>query len=55
MSPTMMKEFMEFYNLNVPNSVSAFDIARVYEAVTEFDESGTMYNVCDCLKILDKK
>lgn len=48
--PAMVTESMELFNLKVPFSVSAYDTARVYKAVTELNESGQMYNVEECLE-----
>ncbi|MCT4588967.1 MAG: short chain dehydrogenase [Carboxylicivirga sp.] len=47
--PAMVTESMKLFKLNVPYSVSAFDTARVYKAVTEKTESGQMYDVHQCL------
>jgi NAD(P)-dependent dehydrogenase (short-subunit alcohol dehydrogenase family) len=50
--PAMVTESMKLFKLNVPYSVSAFDTARVYKAVTEKTESGQMYDVHQCLQEL---
>ncbi|TLX74618.1 short chain dehydrogenase [Labilibacter sediminis] len=52
--PTMVKESVELYNLDIPYTVSAYDTARVYKAVSEMDESGVMYNMHECLEIINK-
>lgn len=53
--PAMVTESMELYKLDVPFSVSASDTARVYQAITQLDESGKMYNVPECLEIINIK
>jgi NAD(P)-dependent dehydrogenase (short-subunit alcohol dehydrogenase family) len=53
--PAMVTESMELYKLDVPFSISAYDTARVYKAVTELKESGKMYNVEECLEIIDNQ
>jgi NAD(P)-dependent dehydrogenase (short-subunit alcohol dehydrogenase family) len=53
--PVMVTESAELWNLNVPVTVSAADTARVYKAVIELEESAAMYDVPECLKIIDNK
>ncbi|MCL3781884.1 short chain dehydrogenase [Prolixibacteraceae bacterium JC049] len=53
--PAMVTESMELFQLDVPFSVSATDTARVYKAIMELDESGKMYNVPECLEIINTK
>lgn len=53
--PAMVTESMELYKLEVPYSVSAYDTARVYEAVMKLEESAQMYNVEECLEIINNK
>ena len=51
----MVTESMKLYNLDVPYSVSAYDTARVYTAVCELNESGQMYNMHECLEMLNNQ
>lgn len=48
-SPSMVKESMELYNLNIPGGVSAADTAKIYKEVMESDQSGKVAKVSEYL------
>jgi len=53
--PAAVVESMEVLGMSFPNAVSAYDTARVYKAVTELNESAHMYNVHECLELINEK
>ena len=53
--PAAVVETLEALGMSFPNAVSAYDTARVYKAVTELNESGQMYNMHECLELINDK